>query len=109
MNRVLVAVLLLARTINPVLGAQAAEHPDARYLAALLVGKVCITPGGASFSFSRDGHFAYRGLWTSNGHYSIQTGAILVVFEHGLGRHFDFTMKDGVLLMNNIPMLCGPQ
>jgi len=106
MKRVLVASFLFALMIDPIHGADISKGPDARTLAFMLVGKVCTTPAGASFSFSRDGHYAYSGLWTSYGHYSVQAGTIFVTFDHGLGRHFYFMMKNGVLHMNNIVLVC---
>lgn len=109
MKRALVAATLLVLTIDAIHGAETSVSPDARTLASMLKGKVCVTPAGASFSFTSDGHYAYSGLWTSHGHYSVQAGTIFVMFDHGLSRHFDFTMNDNILYMNNIALVCRAQ
>lgn len=109
MKCVLILLFLFALMIDPIHGAEVSVSPDARTLAFMLAGKVCVTPAGASFSFSSDGHYAYSGLWTSHGHYSVQAGVIFVMLDHGLGRRFDVVVKDGVLYMNNIALLCQSQ
>jgi hypothetical protein len=37
---------------------------------AEIIGRICTTEGGATFTFTSDGHYAYDGMWTDTGHYS---------------------------------------
>lgn len=90
----------------------AAESPrvllSAEELTGILPGTVCISGAGAKFTFTDDGHYAYDGLWTSQGHYSIGEGRIFVIFDTGLARYFALSKKDDVLYMEKTALACSP-
>lgn len=69
-------------------------------------GKTCTTKGGATFTFSDDGRYAYSGLWQNGGRYSIEDGAISVALESGLERSFAISRRRGVLYMEQTAIAC---
>lgn len=75
-------------------------------IARILKGKICTTKGGARFVFKKDGHYAYDGMWTSGGHYSVKHGAVTVLLESGLERDFKISTRAGVLFMEDTAVRC---
>lgn len=69
-------------------------------------GKICTTKGGAKFTFSNDGHYAYDGLWQSIGHYVISDGTIIVTLDNGLRRFFAISKKGEALYMEQTALSC---
>jgi hypothetical protein len=92
------------------IGAVRAHSPDglvpAASVAAALKGKICTTQGGATFTFTKDGHYAYDGMWTDSGHYSVHDGAVTILLDSGLGRDFAISRRDGVLYMERTAVRC---
>ena len=92
------------------IGPVPAEAPDdlvpAADVAAALRGKVCATKGGATFTFTKDGHYAYDGMWTDSGHYSVHDGVVTILLDSGLGRDFTISRHDGVLYMEQTAIRC---
>ena len=77
-------------------------------VATALKGKVCTTKGGAKFTFTVDGHYAYAGLgFTHSGHYTFGDGAVSVLLDSGLGRSFTITTKGDRLYMEQTGIRCG--
>ncbi len=72
-----------------------------------LKGKTCTTRGGATFSFGKDGHYAYDGMWTDHGHYSVHDGAVRVLLDSGLERDFVISRRGGVLYMEETAVSCA--
>lgn len=103
-----VAIVTLAIAITQAVAQSPSVPIRADELTGALSGKVCTTAAGAKFAFSKDGHYAYEGLWTSRGHYSVGDGAIYVLLDHGLGKSFAFMKKEDVLYMERIALSCGP-
>ena len=77
-------------------------------VARFIMGKVCLTPGRAKFTFEEDGHYAYDGLWTSKGHYAVKDGAVTVLLESGIERDFQISMRSGALHMEDTAIRCEP-
>jgi hypothetical protein len=71
-----------------------------------IVGRICTTKGGATFTFTQDGHYAYDGMWTDTGHYSAREGAVTILLKSGLERDFEVTKRDGVLYLEQTPVRC---
>jgi hypothetical protein len=71
-----------------------------------LQGKLCVSRVGAKFTFSRDGHYAYSGLWDSTGRYSIHDGAIRILLDSGLERDFAISNRNGTIYMENTALSC---
>jgi hypothetical protein len=76
-------------------------------IAGALKGKVCTTKGGATFTFTRDGHYAYDGMWTDSGHYSVHDGAVTVLLGSGLERDFAVSRRDGILYLEQTAIRCA--
>jgi len=95
-----------------VVGAAVAHAPGGRTKPAgvegTLVGKVCTTAGGATFTFARDGHYAYDGMWTDTGHYTLHEGAVTILLDSGLERDFAVSRRDGVLYLEQTAVRCAP-
>ena len=77
-------------------------------ITAALKGMICTTKAGARFTFTDDGHYAYDGLWTNSGHYSVGNGAIIVELDNGLGRSFAISRKGDVFYMEQTAISCVP-
>lgn len=95
-------------------GAEAVAHPPvssfgAAEIAQALRGKICTSRIGAKFTFARDGHYAYDGLWISSGHYSVHDGGVSVLFDSGLQRDFAISRREGVLRMEETVLTCATQ
>lgn len=75
-------------------------------IAQAFEGKTCTTAKGARFTFTRDGHYAYDGLWTNAGHYAVRNGAIDVTLDSGLGRSFTISKKGSVIYMEQTALAC---
>jgi hypothetical protein len=71
-----------------------------------LTGKVCTTNGKAKFTFKKDGHYVYDGMWTDKGHYSTKEGAVTILLDSGLERDFKISVRSGVLYMEDTAILC---
>jgi hypothetical protein len=99
----LLAILSLAGTPSLLVPALSAGD---RVPAEEIVGKVCMTRGGATFTFSRDGHYAYDGMWTDQGHYSARLGAITVLLDSGLERDILVSKRDGSLYLEKTAVRC---
>jgi hypothetical protein len=76
-------------------------------IAGAINGKVCVTPGGARFTFRSDGRFAYDGLWQSGGSFVLDTGGVVVTFDSGLRRAFALSLRDGALYMEQTRLTCS--
>jgi len=100
------ATLTLAITMDPTLGHSSDNVISADEIVQILKGKTCMTKGGAKFTFTRDGHYAYEGLWTSGGHYSIGDGVVTVLFDSGLARNFTMSKQGGVIYMERTVISC---
>ena len=72
-----------------------------------VVGKTCTTKAGAKFTFTDDGHYAYDGLWTNQGHYAVNDGAVTVLFDSGLEREFAISRKENVFYMEETALSCS--
>jgi hypothetical protein len=72
-----------------------------------LRGKVCTSRVGATFAFTKDGHYAYDGLWTDHGHYSIQDGAVTILLDSGIEKYFAISRRGGILYMEDTAVSCG--
>ncbi|QRM34660.1 hypothetical protein [Microvirga sp. VF16] len=72
-----------------------------------LRGKVCTSRVGATFAFANDGHYAYDGLWTDHGTYSVHDGAVTVLLDSGLERDFAISRRGGVLYMEETAVSCA--
>jgi hypothetical protein len=91
--------------------AQAQAEPEsgvirAREITRALRGKVCTSRVGATFTVAKDGHYAYDGLWTDHGHYSIHDGAVTVLLDSGLERDFAISRRGGILYMEETAVSC---
>jgi len=71
-----------------------------------VVGKVCTTKAGATFTFSRDGHYAYNGLWENGGHYRVHDDAVTILLDSGLEREFAVSRKEDVLYLEETALSC---
>ena len=71
-----------------------------------LKGKVCKSRVGATFAFTKDGHYDYDGLWTDHGHYSIHNGAVTILLNSGLERDFAISRRGGILYMEETAISC---
>jgi hypothetical protein len=100
------ATLMLATMITPAVAESTGSVIKAGELARVIRGKICVTRGGAKFKFTNNWHYAYDGLWTSEGHYSIQDGVVTVLLDSGLERGFSISLKDGVLYMEQTAISC---
>ena len=72
-----------------------------------VVGKTCTTKVGAKFTFTDDGHYAYDGLWSNQGHYLVNDGAVTILLDSGLEREFAISRKDNVFYMEETALSCG--
>jgi len=73
----------------------------------ILKGKICTTEGGAKFTFTSDGHYAYAGLGrTHSGHYWLGHGAATVRLDNGLERDFKISRRSGMLYMEQTAVRC---
>lgn len=72
-----------------------------------VVGKTCTTKAGAKFMFTDDGHYAYSGLWTNHGHYSVNDNSITVLLDSGLEREFAISRKDNVFYIEETVLSCN--
>lgn len=91
--------------------APAQPAPDSGPLAAkeithALRGKVCTSRVGATFAFTKDGHYDYDGLWTDHGHYHIRHGAVTITLDSGLEKNFAVSRRGGVLYMEETAVSC---
>jgi hypothetical protein len=92
--------------------APASAHPSegqvqAEKIISALKGKVCTTKGGATFTFRNDGHYAYDGMWTDSGHYSVRDGAVTILLDSGLEKEFAVSRRDGVLYLEQTAVRCA--
>lgn len=71
-----------------------------------VVGKTCTTKAGAKFTFTDDGHYAYDGLWTNQGHYAVNDGAVTILLDSGLEREFAISRKGDVFYMEETVLSC---
>ena len=71
-----------------------------------IVGKSCTTKSSATFTFTDDGHYAYRGLWENDGHYTVNDGSVTVLLDSGLEREFAISRKGDVLYMEGTALSC---
>jgi hypothetical protein len=78
-------------------------------VAHALNGSVCTTRGGAKFTFSRAGEYAYDGMWQNHGTYRVAQGAITVMLDNGLQRDFTIRRQHGALYMETTVITCAPQ
>ena len=76
-------------------------------IARVVVGKTCTTKAGAKFTFTEDGHYAYDGLWTNQGHYSVNDGSLTVLLDSGLEREFAVSRQENVFYMEETALSCG--
>jgi hypothetical protein len=70
------------------------------------VGKVCTTKAGAKFTFSRDGHYAYSGLWQNGGHYRVHDHAVIVLLDSGLEREFAVSRNGNIYYLEETAVSC---
>lgn len=100
----------IALTVSPALAQEPAHASSVSRAADQVVrslkGKVCTTKGGAKFTFENDGHYSYTGLWRSQGHYSVEPGAVKVLLDSGLERDFRISMSDGTVFIENTAVIC---
>jgi len=81
----------------------------AKEIMHVLRGKVCTSRVGATFAFTKDGHYAYDGLWTDHGHYSVHSGAVTILLDSGIEKTFAISRRGGVLYMEETAVSCaGP-
>lgn len=71
------------------------------------VGKTCTSKAGARFTFTKDGHYAYAGLWENRGHYRVGAGAVTVLLDSGLERDFAITKRGDALYIEETALSCG--
>ena len=78
-------------------------------VAAALKGKTCVSKGGAQFTFTSDGHYAYNGKlgFSHSGHYWLGRGAVTVLLDSGLGRDFAISTNEDVLYMEQTAIRCA--
>jgi hypothetical protein len=92
------------------IGSVQAQSPNnlvpAADVAAALKGKVCTTKSGATFTFTKDGHYTYDGMWTDTGHYSVHDSAVTILLDSGLEKDFVISRRDGVLYMEQTAVRC---
>jgi hypothetical protein len=74
--------------------------------AAEIIGKICTTKGGATFTFTRDGHYALRRHVDGQRDYSARAGAVTIFLDSGLERDFAISRRDGVLYMEQTAVRC---
>ena len=79
---------------------------SAARIAQAVKGRTCTTKSGTIFTFSRDGEYAYDGLWKSAGRYEIRPGSITVTFDSGLQRSFAVSLRSGALRLEGARLLC---
>ena len=72
-----------------------------------VVGKTCTTKAGAKFTFTEDGHYAYDGLWTNQGHYTVNDGSLTVLLDSGLEREFAVSRQENIFYMEETALSCG--
>jgi hypothetical protein len=87
--------------LGPALAYEVAVPPDE------IIGRICTTKGGATFTFTSDGHYAYDGMWTDTGHYSARAGAVTILLDSGLERDFAISRRNGVLYMERTAVRCA--
>lgn len=92
--------------------AQALAHPvsapiKTNELAQAFKGKMCTTKTGAKLTFGADGLYAYDGLWTNGGRYSVRADVITVMLDNGLERDFTISRKGDVLYMEQTALSCA--
>lgn len=75
-------------------------------LAQAFKGKMCTTKTGAKLTFGTDGLYAYDGLWTNGGRYSVRGDVITVTLDNGLERDFTISRKGDVLYMEQTVISC---
>lgn len=100
-------LLIVAALAGAVRAHPAIPSLSAQEIASALAGKICTTGAGATFTFGRDGRFAYDGLWQSSGSYVVASDAVVVTFDSGLRRAFAVTIRDGALYMEETRLSCG--
>lgn len=103
----LLGTVALTLAIPPVAARPEGDAMRASDVARALKGKVCTTRGGATFAFGKDGHYAYDGMWTDHGHYSVHNGAVTVLLDSGLERDFAISRRDGVLYLEETAVSCA--
>ena len=101
-----------AATLALAIAQALAQSPNAPMKAVeitkALSGMICTTKAGARFTFTNDGHYAYRGLWENDGHYAVGDGAVAVALDIGLERAFAISRQGDVLFMEHTAISCGP-
>jgi hypothetical protein len=93
-------------TVTPSIAHQSNELRSYEILSSIK-GRVCVTKGGARFTFTRSGHYAYDGMWTDKGHYSVHDGAVTILLDSGLERDFAVSRRDGILYLEQTAVHCG--
>lgn len=102
-----VAAAVMLGGISAPARTQPADAPmRAPEIAHALKGKVCTSRIGSTFAFERDGHYAYDGLWTDHGHYRVDDGAITILLDSGLEKHFAISRRNGILFLENTAVSC---
>ncbi len=105
MRRSFVIPGLIASALGAPVPAEA-HSPEDWVRAAEIAGTVCTTKGGATFTFLKDGHYAYDGMWTDTGHYSVRKGSVTILLDSGLERDFAVSRRDGVLYIEQTAVRC---
>jgi hypothetical protein len=98
----ILAGVALSDAHSPPLGALSADE-----IIQTLKGKICTTSAGAKFKFGEDWQYSYEGLWKNTGRYSVNAGAITVIFDNGLERSFVISRKGDVFYMEETAISCG--
>jgi len=109
-----IPVLVGAVMLNPLVQASAQSPGVSARVAAsasdiegALRGKLCTTRAGAKFTFSRDMHYSYDGLWKNRGHYAIKDGAVTVSLDNGLVRDFAISRAGKDFYMEETAITCA--
>lgn len=101
-----VLAMMLVPTAAPAQAPQDAGPLRANEITRALRGKTCISRVGATFAFAKDGHYAYDGLWTDHGRYSVHDGAVTILLDSGLEKNFVISRREGVLYMEETAVSC---
>jgi hypothetical protein len=102
-----VLAMMLIPTAAPAQAAPDGGPLRADEITRALRGKTCTSRVGATFAFTKDGHYAYDGLWTDHGHYSVQSGAVTILLDSGLEKAFAISRRGGILYMEETAVSCG--